>query len=77
MWNNINNSSHKIISKIQCKVCTGSGFIKTTSVLCNNCHGNKCGKCMMKGFKIPPWSLCENCHGDGEFVKYEKYETKN
>lgn len=56
----------KSIPKIPCKVCKGSGFVKTHAELCKICNGIKCISCNECGYKVMPWSLCDICHGDGE-----------
>ena len=69
----MNNGYPNQISRTQCNVCKGSGFIKMETILCSNCNGRTCGMCKNKGHIQPPWGLCEKCNGDGEFVDYKQY----
>jgi hypothetical protein len=50
----------------QCKTCTGCGFVKTDSIICDICNGRKCMNCNSLGLTQLPWSECPTCYGSGE-----------
>ena len=54
--------------KSQCKTCTGCGFVKTTSIICDMCDGIKCMYCNSLGLSQLPWSECNICYGSGEII---------
>ena len=54
--------------KSQCKTCTGCGFIKTNSIICDTCDGMKCMACNSLGLSRLPWSECHICYGSGEII---------
>ena len=52
--------------KKQCLICSGTGFLKYTPIICKICNGIKCMFCNSTGLERMPWDLCYNCYGDGE-----------
>ena len=52
--------------KIQCILCSGSGYVKQTSEICNTCNGIKCIYCKSTGFKKLDYGTCYKCFGAGE-----------
>ena len=53
-------------TQTRCKTCVGCGFIKTKSIICDVCNGNKCMMCNSLGLIQLPWSECTICYGSGE-----------
>ena len=62
----INQSTVSI--KSQCKTCTGCGFVKTVTIICDTCNGKKCMYCNSLGLSQLPWSECPICYGSGEII---------
>ncbi len=58
--------TERISVKSQCKTCVGCGFVKTESIICDLCNGNKCMNCNSIGLTQLPWSECPTCYGSGE-----------
>lgn len=54
--------------KSQCKTCTGCGFVKTVTIICDMCNGIKCMYCNSLGLSQLPWSECNICYGSGEII---------
>jgi DnaJ-class molecular chaperone len=63
-----------VYKKNRCLNCLGSGFVKTTKQICENCNDGYCNLCDDNGFiKQQPFTECDKCDGLGEIeIKDEK-----
>ena len=52
--------------KHQCSLCSGSGYVKQNSEICDSCNGKKCIYCNSTGLKKLPYETCYRCFGAGE-----------
>ena len=52
--------------KHQCSLCSGSGYVKQTSEICDYCSGKTCISCKSTGLKKLPYETCYICFGAGE-----------
>lgn len=52
--------------KIRCSYCSGSGYVKQKSEICDCCNGIKCIYCKSTGFKKELYCTCYKCFGTGE-----------
>ena len=59
-------SENKKRQRVQCAVCSGSGLVKKSVILCEKCDGKKCMFCGESGYAQQPYERCEACWGDGE-----------
>lgn len=64
------------MSKKQCPICKGTGFMKYEMIFCPVCEGIKCMFCNSTGLEKMPWDLCEHCYGDGEIEIKPKVSPK-
>ena len=52
--------------KYRCSRCSGSGYVKQNSEVCDSCNGKKCIYCNSTGLKKLPYETCYSCFGAGE-----------
>ena len=52
--------------KYRCSRCSGSGYVKQKSEICDSCNGIKCIYCKSTGFKKQLYCTCYKCFGAGD-----------
>ena len=50
----------------RCEKCIGSGLMETPLIICSNCNGKTCYKCLnQSGIIQYPYTECDKCFGKG------------
>ena len=58
---------------ILCTKCNGAGLMETPIIICSNCQGKTCYKCLNQSGLIQyPYSECDKCFGSGRIFSCNK-----